>query len=121
MTEAELKKQVLTEHLLALRKALVISVAAIGIFFLIAFYFFGEPLMKFFINPLLARGIDANTLAPAEGIVSTLKVSLIAGVVAAMPIIMWQVWSFVSPALYPGEKKLFVFLFVVAFFLFLTK
>lgn len=119
MTETELKKQVLKEHLLALRKALVISVAAIAVFFLIAFYFFGEQIMAFFLIPLQTRGIDANTLAPAEGIISTLKISLIAGIVAAMPVIMWQLWAFVSPALYPEEKRLFIILFIVAFLLFL--
>lgn len=117
--DSKLKKQVLTEHLIAFRKALFISVAAIAIFFIIAFYFFSDVIIQFFLSPLYHRGITPISIQLGEGIISKLKVCLIAGFIAAMPVIMWQVWSFVSPALYPKEKRLFVVLFFVAFFLFL--
>ncbi len=120
MTEKELKKQVLAEHIQAFRKSLIISVGAILVCFVVAFYAFSEPIIQFVLSPLHNRGIEPTTIQLAEGIISKLKACLIVGVIAAMPIIMWQIWSFISPALYPNEKKIFVLLFFIAFVLFIV-
>lgn len=50
---------------------------------------------------------------PAGMFVAYLKISMIAGVVFALPIIFYQLWSFVAPGLYAKEKK-FAIPFVIA-------
>jgi len=42
--------------------------------------------------------------APAEGVMLSIKISLIGGFIVATPFIFWQIWSFVAPGLYKKEK-----------------
>lgn len=114
----KLKKQVLQEHLLAIRKLVIISFIGVATFFLIAFYFFREPLIMFILKPLEMRGIEVISTRVSEALIMQIKACLVMGVVLAMPIITWQIWSFVAPALYPKEKTVFALLFYFALFLF---
>ena len=119
MSEGQTKGQMLAEHLLALRKVLVISVAAVGVVFLIIFYALRTPLVDFILAPLRARGIEVVATHVSEALMMQFKACLTAAVVAAMPVIMWQIWTFIAPALYPSEKKLFALLFFIALLLFI--
>jgi sec-independent protein translocase protein TatC len=47
----------------------------------------------------------AQTLGPGDGFAITLRIALITGVILAMPVILYQVWAFVSPGLTPAERK----------------
>lgn len=114
------KKQAVMEHVLALRRVIIISIAAVAVLFLLLFYLACDPLVNFVLRPVRMRGIDMISMAVSEALMTQFKVCLIAAVVAAMPVIIWQVWSFISPALYPHEKKLFAALFFVALLLFLA-
>ena len=44
-------------------------------------------------------------MSPAEGFFSYLKLAVFAGFMLALPVVLWQVWAFVAPALTTGEKK----------------
>uniref|UniRef100_A0A7C3ZC71 Sec-independent protein translocase protein TatC n=1 Tax=Desulfobacca acetoxidans TaxID=60893 RepID=A0A7C3ZC71_9BACT len=61
-----------------------------------------------------------NYMAPLEPFFVQMKISLITGLALAFPVILYQLWLFFAPALYPHEKK-YVYLFLpfgsVAFFL----
>ena len=92
------KKQALSVHLKAIRRMLIVSVASVAVLFVLFFYLLCGPLVDFVLAPVRARGIAA--------------------VIAGMPVIIWQVWVFVAPALYPQEKRLFAALFFVALLLF---
>lgn len=118
MDDLKLRKQVLTEHLRALRKLVVVSAIAIFAAFLVMFYFFVQPLVDFILAPLVARGIEVVATRVAEALVMQLKACLVAAIVLAMPVITGQIWGFVAPGLYPEEKKLFLLLFGVALILF---
>ena len=119
MTPQE-KRSSLLSHLLALRKVLIISAAAVVIAFFLVFYLAIDQLMGWIINPIQARGIEIIYTAMSEALVTKFKVALIAAVIAASPVIIWQVWSFIKPALYPKEKKAFRLLFLIALILFLA-
>lgn len=112
------KKLPLVEHLLALRKALVVSVAAVGIAFALVFYFAVDWLMGVIVQPIQARGIEIIYTAMSEALVTKMKVALVAAVVVAFPVMVWQIWSFIKPALYPNERKTFRLLFFVVVLLF---
>ena len=113
------QKQPIMTHLLALRKMLVISFAAVGIAFVVVFYLFCSRLMDFITRPIVERGVEIIYTAVSEALVTQFKVSLIAAVVVACPVIFWQIWEFVKPALYPNEKRLFKRLFFLALLLFM--
>ena len=113
------KKQALAEHVRALRKVLIISTAAVLIMFAVLFYGFCDALASFILLPVRARGIDVISTAVSDALVMKFKVCLVAALVCAMPVIIWQVWGFVAPALYEREKKAFALLFF-AMLLFVT-
>ena len=115
----EQNKQPIGEHLVALRKILVRSVAAIGIAFLVVFYVAVDALMGFITGPIVERGITVIYTEMSAALMTKLKVAFIAGVVLACPYVFWQVWSFIKPALYAHEKKVFRLTFAATVFLFL--
>ena len=112
------KKQAVSAHLKAIRRMLIVSVAAVAVLFVLFFYLLCGPLVDFVLAPVRARGIEVITTSVSEALMMQFKVCLIAAIIAGMPVIIWQVWVFVSPALYPQEKRLFATLFFVALLLF---
>ncbi|MBQ8536499.1 MAG: twin-arginine translocase subunit TatC [Clostridia bacterium] len=114
------RKEALMQHVKALRNMLVWIVGAIFAAFVLVFYLWGTPLMAWVIAPIKGRGVEVIYTAMSEAMMTQMKVCLMAGIVAASPVIIWQVWRFVAPALYPQEKKLFACLFFVALILFLV-
>lgn len=113
------KREAFLENLRALRRVLVVSVIGVVVLFLVLFYGFCDPLMDLILAPVRNRGINMIATAVSEALLTKFKVCLVAAVVCAMPLIMQQIWSFVSPALYPQEKKMFAALFFVALILFI--
>ena len=114
------KRATLLAHLMALRKVLLISAIAVIAAFVLVFYLAIEPLMNWIISPIQARGIEIIYTGMSEALVTKFKVALIAAAVAASPVVLWQVWGFIKPALYPKEKKRFRVLFFLALLLFLS-
>jgi sec-independent protein translocase protein TatC len=46
-----------------------------------------------------------QTLAPADGFLSYMKISLVSGVILSSPWVFFQIWMFIAAGLYPREKK----------------
>ena len=59
------------------------------------------------IEPFLEGG-KLKYLSPTDPFFVTLKLSLIAGLVLASPIVIYQIWAFLAPALLPSEKRVIV-------------
>lgn len=49
--------------------------------------------------------VTLNILDPVEGLTTRLRVGFYGGIVLAMPVILWQLWKFIVPALHKNEKK----------------
>ena len=105
--------------MLALRKVVIISAVAVIAAFLAVFYFGIDALMSWIIGPISARGIEIIYTAMSEALMTKFKVALIAAVIVASPVVIWQAWGFIKPALYPQEQKAFRILFFLALLLFL--
>ncbi len=71
------------------------------------------------IAPFLPNG-RLTVLSPTEPVMIVLKLGFIVGLVLASPIIIWQIWAFLSPALYAREKKAIVPSLFVGLMLFLA-
>ena len=95
----EQNQQSVGEHLIALRKILLRSAAAIGIAFLVVFYLAIDHLMGFITGPIVERGITVIYTEMSAALMTKLKVAFIAGIVVACPYVFWQIWSFIKPAL----------------------
>jgi sec-independent protein translocase protein TatC len=98
------------EHLEALRRVLIVSLIAWAIATVFAF-FISARVIDFLITR--ANLHNAVYLQPAGGILNELKVAMYIGVILAGPVVIQQVWWFVSPGLHPHERR-FVLPLVVA-------
>jgi sec-independent protein translocase protein TatC len=94
------------EHLGELRKRIMWSLGAVIVGLAIALNF-TDRLMKFVRRPfdIAAPGQKLVFLAPTEAFWVYMKVALLAGVVLAMPFVLYQIWAFIAPGLYAHEKR----------------
>ena len=83
-------------------------------------YFFSHWLFEMLTRPLMNAGAESlHFKTPIEPFFTYIKVSVIAGIILAGPYVLYQIWAFVAPALYPEEKKLalpFVIFTILFFF-----
>jgi sec-independent protein translocase protein TatC len=110
----------LTAHLEELRWRIVRALAALGIAF-VGCYWFAEELFAFLLLPLAQLRPGETTVigtGVAEAFFTKLKVSFIASVFFASPVIFHQAWRFVAPGLYESEKRLALPFAVAASFFF---
>jgi sec-independent protein translocase protein TatC len=115
----QLEKMSIVQHLVELRSALLRSVIAIVIFFLVLFPF-ADDIYTFIAAPIVQAIPGSNLIA--IGVISPfltpLKMSLILAIYLAMPYLLYQLWSFAAPALYRHEKKLIMPLVISSTILF---
>jgi sec-independent protein translocase protein TatC len=101
------EKKPFTAHLKELRDRLVISLAGLGLAFIVT-YSFKEKLFHFLMQPFV-RVMPAKSsfifTSITEAFVTYFKVSLVAALFLAAPVILYEVWMFVAPGLYEKEKK----------------
>jgi sec-independent protein translocase protein TatC len=107
------------EHLEELRRRLIISVAAVGLFSIIGFVFF-QRILDLLLQPyqtalqtlppeLRTDGALAGRLvysSPIEPFMTFLKVGLFTGFLVALPVLLWQLWQFITPGLTDRERRL---------------
>jgi sec-independent protein translocase protein TatC len=87
----------LVEHLGELRTRIYISLAALIVGFSVA-YAFHSHLIKWLEDALPPDRRHLITFGVAEPFMTSMWVSIYAGFLLALPIILWQVWSFLAPA-----------------------
>ncbi|HEX6273215.1 MAG TPA: twin-arginine translocase subunit TatC [Polyangiaceae bacterium] len=94
------------EHLDELRSRIVKMLIAFLLGAILA-WTYKEELLALLTEPFLkAGGKDLGFMAPAAAFMAYVRLSVIAGVVFALPIMLWQIWAFVAPGLYSREKRL---------------
>ncbi|MHB1911631.1 MAG: twin-arginine translocase subunit TatC [Acidimicrobiales bacterium] len=109
----------LVEHLAELRRRLMVSVLAVGAGGLICWIFY-ESILTFLEHPLCrtlrARGPAGCHLyifSPLDPLAIRFKVSAYGGLALALPVVLYQLWRFVTPGLNPKERR-YVVPFIVA-------
>ena len=108
------RRMTVIEHLEELRRVLIISGGAWLAATIVAFIF-SRQIISVLERPIdqVLRSNSFSTKTPiVTGVLDPIsipfKVAAVAGIVFALPVIIWQVWSFVSPGLRPVERKLAV-------------
>ncbi|MCA9999204.1 MAG: twin-arginine translocase subunit TatC [Anaerolineales bacterium] len=112
-TEFTEEQMTLLGHLNELRIRLTWAFASILLMTIISFIF-AEPLLDFLLSPYnnaIQSSAQLQTLRPTEGIETFFKVSLMAGAILSMPMILYQLWLFISPGLTTEERR-YVYVFV---------
>jgi sec-independent protein translocase protein TatC len=102
----------LSKHLAELRKVFIIT----GLAWLactVTAFALNNIVLGVLLRPLHEVLAHGNSLVPSaiftsptEGLTVPLKVAAIAGIVLSLPVILWQVWSFVRPGLTKRERKI---------------
>lgn len=104
----------IVEHLEELRRRLLIAVLAFVAGMAVAFLFV-ETILNLLIRPVG----QVVFLAPTEAFFVRVKVAALGGVLLGLPIILYQVWRFVSVGLTPQERRSTIMLLPVSLLLFL--
>ena len=105
------------EHLEELRRVIIVSLVATTVLAVVA-YFFSDRILAFLLDPLTKLGHRVIFTGVTEAFFVKIKVSFFAGFMAALPVILWQIWSFVMPALRKHEKVYFTLSVLVSFICF---
>jgi sec-independent protein translocase protein TatC len=116
----------LVEHLEELRWRIFKCLIAVAVFSIVAFIF-RDYIMQFLEAPLpqhlnaLTRGTQKLvTTDITGGFTAFLLISIATGIVAALPVLLYQTWAFIVPGLYEREKKYavpFIFIGIILFVL----
>lgn len=108
-----------TSHLEELRDRLIKAFIAVAVGFVVS-YAFKEKLFQLLMHPLVSVMKKGDTLiftGLPEAFFTYLKVSFLAGILLATPVILYQFWMFVAPGLYDKERRLMLpIVFLSSFF-----
>ncbi len=100
------------DHLEELRWRILWSVLAVavaaGVGFLLVHYLGVMELLIRPIQPLLGEGERLKFLSPADPFFLVLKLSVVLGVILASPVVIYQVWAFLAPALEDHERNVII-------------
>jgi sec-independent protein translocase protein TatC len=94
----------LVGHLEELRSRLIVVLGAVALTTIVAFAFHGH-ILDWLNHPLPADRRRVVTLGVAEPFTVSVTVSVYAGFLLALPVILWQLWAFLAPAFDPKIER----------------
>ena len=94
----------LVDHLTELRNRIVKSILAVVVGSAIGFAF-AAPIQEILTRPLPASALPLQVLGPGDAFGIYLRIAVVVGVILAMPVLLYQLWAFVSPGLTPSERR----------------
>lgn len=105
-------RMTLVEHLTELRNRVIKAVVAVVVGMVVAFVLYPQ-IFDFLLAPYKEIAETQATvgdgklliLDPLEGFGVRMRLAMYGGIAIAMPVILWQIWQFVTPGLYPHEKR----------------
>jgi sec-independent protein translocase protein TatC len=94
----------LVGHLEELRWRIIVVLCAVALTTIVAFVFHGH-ILDWLNHPLPADRRRVVTLGVAEPFTVSVRVSVYAGFLLALPVVLWQLWSFLAPAFDPSIER----------------
>jgi sec-independent protein translocase protein TatC len=96
----------LVDHLTELRRRLIISAIALAVGATIGFILY-TPILGFLSGPYhaITNGQKLIVTDPLEAFATRLKIAAWSGLFFASPVLLWQLWRFITPGLHPKEKR----------------
>ncbi len=108
----------LVEHLTELRHRLLICIVALVPAFAIAYAFHAQLIGR--LMDLVPEGTPIVTLGVTEPFTTSLKVSFYAAIAIVLPILLWQLWAFLAPAVSDDTQRVLGVFVVLATLLFVA-
>ncbi len=116
-------RMTLVEHLAELRTRLVRSILAVTVASIVAFAF-ANRILDWMVDPYCQAQHGGScrlvVIDPLEGFGTRIKLALFVGCALASPVVLWQVWRFVTPGLHKNEKRFAIPFIVSSVVLFLA-
>lgn len=109
----------LIEHVTELRRRLLIVAISFVVFF-IAGFFLAKPAIVYLQGTDEAKELTLNAFNLTDPLYVFMQFAFIIGLVLTSPIILFQLWAFVSPGLYEKERKVTLGYIPIAIMLFLA-
>jgi sec-independent protein translocase protein TatC len=106
----------LVEHLDELRTRIIIMVGGVLVPTAVA-YAFHRRIIHALVAPLPEEHRKLLTLSPLEPFTTSIRISIYAGLLVALPIVIWQLWAFLAPAMDARAQRAVNLLVVFATFL----
>ena len=91
----------LVDHLAAIKRRLLTIAVTVSAWFVLTFAY-AKELIDWFKRPLAD---ELTFYGPTEALFASIKISLLAGIVLSFPVILYQFWKFIEPALLPREQR----------------
>lgn len=98
------KELSLVQHLTELRDRLMVAAIAVVITTAIAFLFTTD-IIKLLILPA-GPDVKLTSFNPTENFTTYMRVALFSGIALAMPVILYEIYAYIDPALLPNERRL---------------
>ncbi len=103
----------LVEHLDELRQRLFVCLGALTAGAIVGFIFHHQ-VIRWLILALPDNHRQLLTLSPGEPFITSMWVSVYAGFLLALPVLLWQLWGFLIPAFDPGHERLLKYFVLLA-------
>ena len=98
------KEMPFTEHLRELRNRLFICIVTVAAIAVVALW----PAQQ--LIPIMTRtyfpGIELNAFGPADAVWAIFKLAIYIAIVLGLPVILYQIWMFVVPAIHPKTRRM---------------
>ncbi|MCJ7841361.1 twin-arginine translocase subunit TatC [Lederbergia sp. NSJ-179] len=107
------------EHIEELRKRLVIIVVFFVLATLIGF-FLSQPIIRFLQNASAVQDLTMNAFKPTDPFKVYMQMTFLIGIILTSPVILYQLWAFISPGLLAKERKVTLSYIPVSVLLFLA-
>ncbi|MCL6638124.1 MAG: twin-arginine translocase subunit TatC [Firmicutes bacterium] len=111
------REMTMLQHLEELRRVMIISVAATLVMAL-GCWFVSDTILPYLLKPVTDTGSKMVYIGVTEALFTKIKLSLFLGFLAALPVILWQFWGFIIPALHKKEKIYFTVFVLTSYLLF---
>jgi sec-independent protein translocase protein TatC len=114
-------RMTLWEHLAELRVRVIKSVIAVALGGVIGWILY-PSVLEILLEPYrqVRPGAELVAFSPTEFFTVRIQIAAYIGIALAMPVLLWQVWRFVTPGLYPHEKKYAIPFIICALILFVA-
>ncbi|MEE8402413.1 MAG: twin-arginine translocase subunit TatC [Candidatus Hydrothermarchaeaceae archaeon] len=109
----------LEEHLIELRRRLLVVIVAMGII-TIVIYPFSDTLIFTLKSDLLPDEVRLIVLSPIGYIVARVKIAALCALVIGIPLIIFEIFQFMKPGLFPSEERFLLTIVPSSMLLFLT-
>src|SRR2546423_14384163 len=97
------EQMTLVEHLDELRNRIIVSVAVLVV--ACGLCFWQNHLLIHIANQPLPDGLKPITFGVTEPFMTTMKISIYAGILIALPVLLYQAYAFLLPAMKPMERR----------------